>query len=225
MQLPNNEWGTLLQQELSKTYYKQLHQYIIAEYSSSIIYPLQHHIFRALELTDYSDTHVVILGQDPYHGEGQAHGLAFSVQPPVPPPPSLKNMFKELESDLGIAAPQHGNLEGWAKQGVLLLNTVLTVRAGEANSHQGKGWETFTDEIIRLLSKREEPVIFVLWGKPAQTKKKIIAQHHIIIESAHPSPLAAYRGFWGSKPFSTINQYLSELGQQPIHWEQTDGAV
>jgi len=225
MQLPNNKWGKLLQHELSKPYYKQLQQYIIAEYGSSIIYPEQQHIFRALELTDYTDTRVVILGQDPYHGEGQAHGLAFSVQPPVPPPPSLRNMFKELENDLNIAAPQHGSLEGWAKQGVLLLNTVLTVRAGEANSHQGKGWETFTDEIIQLLSQREEPVVFVLWGKPAQTKKKLIASHHIIIESAHPSPLAAYRGFFGSKPYSRINHQLSKLGKQPIHWEQTEGAV
>src|SRR5690606_40419844 len=221
MQLPSNEWGKLLQQEQLKPYYKQLQQFIIAEYSTLNIYPKQDHLFRALELTDYSDTRVVILGQDPYHGEGQAHGLAFSVQPNVKLPPSLRNMFKELENDLGIAAPQHGNLEGWARQGVLLLNTVLTVRAGEANSHQGKGWEVFTDEVIQLLSKRENPVIFVLWGKPAQAKKKLIAAHHIIIESVHPSPLAAYRGFFGSKPYSTINRHLAELGQQAIAWDNT----
>jgi len=221
MQLPSNEWGKLLQQEQLKPYYKQLQQFIITEYSTLNIYPKQDHLFRALELTDYSDTRVVILGQDPYHGEGQAHGLAFSVQPNVKLPPSLRNMFKELEIDLGIAAPQHGNLEGWARQGVLLLNTVLTVRAGEANSHQGKGWEVFTDEVIQLLSKRENPVIFVLWGKPAQAKKKLIAAHHIIIESVHPSPLAAYRGFFGSKPYSTINRHLAELGQQAIAWDHT----
>lgn len=221
MKLPSNEWGKLLQQEQLKPYYKQLQQFIITEYSTLNIYPKQDHLFRALELTDYSDTRVVILGQDPYHGEGQAHGLAFSVQPNVKLPPSLRNMFKELENDLGIAAPQHGNLEGWARQGVLLLNTVLTVRAGEANSHQGKGWEVFTDEVIQLLSKRENPVIFVLWGKPAQAKKKLIAAHHIIIESVHPSPLAAYRGFFGSKPYSTINRHLAELGQQAIAWDHT----
>jgi len=218
MQLPNNDWGKLLEPELTKPYYKQLQQYIIAEYSSSIIYPKQHQIFRALELTDYDQTRVVILGQDPYHGEEQAHGLAFSVEPPVLPPPSLKNMFKELEQDLNILAPQHGNLASWANQGVLLLNTVLTVRAGEANSHRGKGWETFTDRIIELLSERTQPLIFVLWGKPAQAKKKKIASHHIIIESAHPSPLSAYRGFLGSKPYSTINEHLIQLGQQEIDW-------
>ncbi|HIW34189.1 MAG TPA: uracil-DNA glycosylase [Candidatus Paenibacillus intestinavium] len=218
MQLPNNQWGQILQAEYNKSYFEQLLQFINLEYEQHIIYPSKNQIFHALQLTDYDKTRVVILGQDPYHGEGQAQGLAFSVENHLPLPPSLRNIMKERFSDVAIADSGNGSLEKWAKQGVLLLNTVLTVRAGEANSHQKKGWELFTDAIITKLSNKEEPLIFVLWGKPAQHKKQLIAPHHIIVESVHPSPLAAYRGFFGSKPFSKINEHLNSLGHQPIDW-------
>jgi len=218
MQLPNNQWGKILQSEYNEPYFEQLSQFIELEYEKHIIYPTNNQIFYALQLTDYDQTKVVILGQDPYHGEGQAEGLAFSVSNDMPLPPSLRNIMKERTSDIGIADSGRGSLVEWAKQGILLLNTVLTVRAGEANSHQQMGWELFTDAIISKLSNKEEPIIFVLWGKPAQQKKQLIAPHHIIIESVHPSPLAAYRGFWGSRPFSKINEHLSLLGHQPIDW-------
>lgn len=218
MHFPNNNWNLILQAEYSKSYFEQLLQFIELEYEQHIIYPPKNQIFQALHLTDYDNTKVVILGQDPYHGEGQAEGLAFSVANHLPLPPSLRNILKERASDIAIAESSNGSLEKWATQGVLLLNTVLTVRAGEANSHQKKGWELFTDAIISKLSEKEEPVIFVLWGKPAQLKKRLIASHHIIVESVHPSPLAAYRGFFGSKPFSKINKHLISLGHPPIDW-------
>ena len=219
MQLPNNKWGTLLAPQLELPYFQQLRSFIIAEYDKHTVYPKKEHIFEALKLTDFDDVKVVILGQDPYHGPNQAHGLAFSVQPNIPLPPSLRNIFKELEQDLNITlATTHGDLTGWAKQGVLLLNTVLTVRAGEANSHKHKGWENFTDEIIKLLGEREKPIVFMLWGKPAQAKRKWIGKHHIVLESVHPSPLSAYRGFFNSKPFSHINNGLAQLDEQAINW-------
>ena len=175
----------------------------------------------ALHTTGYSDVKVVILGQDPYHGPNQAHGMSFSVKPGVPQPPSLKNMLKELQDNLGYPIPDHGYLMKWAQQGVLLLNTVLTVRAGEANSHKGKGWEQFTDAIITKLAERQKPIIFVLWGRPAQAKKSIIARHpqHVILEAPHPSPLSAHRGFFGSKPYSKINEQLIAWGEKPIDWQ------
>lgn len=218
MQLPNNQWGHILKEEFHKPYFEQLSQFINSEYEQHIIYPPKNQIFRALQLTDYADTKVLILGQDPYHGADQAEGLAFSVPSHMPLPPSLRNIMKERASDIGITENSNGSLVNWAKQGVLLLNTVLTVRSGEANSHQQSGWELFSDAIISALSEKEEPIIFVLWGKPAQRKKRLIAPHHIIVESAHPSPLAAYRGFFGSKPFSKINEQLVALGQTPIEW-------
>ncbi|HAP8547220.1 uracil-DNA glycosylase, partial [Enterococcus faecium] len=190
------------------------------EYASQKIHPDMYHIYEALELTPYEEVKVVILGQDPYHGENQAHGLSFSVQPGVKIPPSLRNIYKELYDDLGIAPVQHGNLVSWAKQGVLLLNTVLTVREGQAYSHRGKGWERLTDTIIEKLNEREKPIVFILWGKPAQEKIKMIDKsRHIIITSPHPSPLSASRGFFGSKPFSKTNDALLALGEEPIDWQ------
>ena len=177
-------------------------------------------IFNALHYTSYADTKVLILGQDPYHEPGQAHGLSFSVQPNVPPPPSLVNIFKELETDLGCTVPNNGCLEPWARQGVLLLNTVLTVQAHRANSHRDKGWEIFTDKIISLLNQREKPVAFILWGSPARRKKAMITNpQHFIVESPHPSPLSAYRGFFGSRPFSKVNKFLESVGEEPINWQ------
>ncbi|HFS4779879.1 TPA: uracil-DNA glycosylase, partial [Enterococcus faecium] len=188
--------------------------------ASQKIHPDMYHIYEALELTPYEEVKVVILGQDPYHGENQAHGLSFSVQPGVKIPPSLRNIYKELYDDLGIAPVQHGNLVSWAKQGVLLLNTVLTVREGQAYSHRGKGWERLTDTIIEKLNEREKPIVFILWGKPAQEKIKMIDKsRHIIITSPHPSPLSASRGFFGSKPFSKTNDALLALGEEPIDWQ------
>ncbi|MFR3072044.1 MAG: uracil-DNA glycosylase, partial [Paeniclostridium sp.] len=187
---------------------------------TQVIYPDMYDIFNALKYTSYKDTKVLILGQDPYHGENQAHGLAFSVKPGVRIPPSLLNMYKELHADLGCFIPNNGYLVPWAEQGVLLLNTALTVRAHQANSHKGKGWEVFTDNIIKLLNLRDEPVIFVLWGNNARSKKKLIdTNKHYIIESAHPSPLSASRGFFGSKPFSKTNDILIKLGRAPINWQ------
>jgi len=221
MYLPSNLWGQRLSSQVNLPYFQSLYEFIIAEYANHKIYPKHEQIFTALELTDYDQVKVVILGQDPYHGEHQAHGLAFSVPATTPLPPSLKNMYKELEADLNVSLKDKaGDLTGWAKQGVLLLNTVLTVRAGEAFSHKQKGWEQFTDYIISSLNEKSDPIIFVLWGKPAQLKKKLISKHHIIIEAVHPSPLSAYRGFFGSKPYSTINNYLQQLGKQPINWLQ-----
>lgn len=219
MILPSNKWSEILAPQLTLPYYQALHQFIISEYEQQIIYPKQEQLFAALELTDYDDVKVVILGQDPYHGEKQAHGLAFSVPNGIALPPSLKNIYKELSEDLSIDTSNFsGDLSSWARQGVLLLNTVLSVRKGEAFSHKQKGWEIFTDAIIESLNDKKAPIIFVLWGKPSQQKKSLIAKHHIILEGVHPSPLSAYRGFFGSKPFSKINECLAANEQSPIHW-------
>lgn len=207
-------------EEFEKAYYLDLREFLLEEYQTRTVYPEKEDIFNALRFTDYDDVKVVILGQDPYHGQGQAHGLSFSVKPGVKIPPSLRNIFKELNADLGCEIPDHGYLKKWAEQGVLLLNTVLTVREGEAHSHRGKGWECFTDKVITLLNEREKPVIFILWGKPAQTKLKWIDEEkHNIIMSVHPSPLSARRGFFGSKPFSKVNELLKEQGEQEIDWQ------
>ena len=220
MRSMQNGWAPLLAEEFEKAYYLDLREFLMEEYQNKTVYPDKEDIFNALRYTDYDKVKVVILGQDPYHGPGQAHGLSFSVKPGVAIPPSLRNMFKELKADLGCEIPNHGYLKKWADQGVLLLNTVLTVRKGEAHSHKGKGWETFTDKVITLLNDRQEPVIFILWGKPAQSKLKLIDESkHKIITSAHPSPLSARRGFFGSKPFSRVNEILREWGRQEIDWQ------
>ena len=215
----HNSWQELLKEEFEKNYFVALQAFLDTEYQTQTIYPEQPHIFEALEQTPYEEVKVVILGQDPYHGPNQAHGLSFSVQPGVKIPPSLRNIYKELETDLGISPVDHGYLMSWAKQGVLLLNTVLTVRDGQANSHRSQGWEQLTDAVIQKLNERQEPVIFILWGKPAQQKIKRIDDRHIIIQSVHPSPLSAYRGFFGSKPFSKTNEALIHLGKTPINWQ------
>lgn len=215
-----NTWQTLLAPEFKKPSYLHLHEFLKQEYATKTIYPDMYHIYEALKLTPYEKVKVVILGQDPYHGPHQAHGLSFSVLPGVKIPPSLRNIYQELQADLGIPPAQHGYLVSWAKQGVLLLNTVLTVEAGKAYSHRGKGWEALTDAVISLLNQREDPVIFILWGKGAQEKEKMIdTSHHIILKAPHPSPLSAHRGFFGSKPFSKTNAALLALGKEPIHWE------
>ncbi|MEH6975566.1 MULTISPECIES: uracil-DNA glycosylase [Bacillus] len=215
-----NDWEPLLAPEFEKPYYQKLRQFLKEEYSTHVIYPRANDIFNALHYTSYEDTKVVILGQDPYHGPDQAHGLSFSVQPGVKTPPSLQNMYKELHADLGCEIPNNGYLVKWAEQGVLLLNAVLTVRQGEANSHKGKGWEHFTDRVIELLNEREKPLIFILWGRHAQAKKKLITNsNHHIIESVHPSPLSARRGFFGSKPFSKVNDLLSSMDEKKIDWQ------
>ncbi|MGE7986426.1 uracil-DNA glycosylase [Lysinibacillus fusiformis] len=216
-----NDWQEILAAELEKPYYHTLRQFIANEYSMHTIYPPLKDVMNAFYTTAYHDVKVIILGQDPYHGPNQAHGLSFSVKPGIPHPPSLRNMLQELQDDLGCPIPQDGTLTKWAEQGVMLLNTVLTVRAGQANSHKNQGWEQFTDAVIDKLAAREEPLIFVLWGKPAQRKKQLIRKHdtpHVILEAPHPSPLSAYRGFFGSKPYSKINQQLVEWGKQPIDW-------
>ena len=220
MEIFRNDWGQYLKEEMAQPYYRQLRQFLIGEYSTKQVYPDMYSIFNALHYTSYADTKVLILGQDPYHEPGQAHGLSFSVQPNVPPPPSLVNIFKELETDLGCTVPNNGCLEPWARQGVLLLNTVLTVQAHRANSHRDKGWEIFTDKIISLLNQREKPVAFILWGSPARRKKAMITNpQHFIVESPHPSPLSAYRGFFGSRPFSKVNKFLESVGEEPINWQ------
>jgi len=214
-----NDWKDILHDEIKKDYVKNLEKFLETEYQTKTIFPKKEEIFSALNDTSFDDTKVVILGQDPYHGDNQAHGLSFSVMPDTKIPPSLANIFKELSQDLYVDTPNTGYLVPWSKQGVLLLNTVLTVEKGKANSHKNKGWENFTNCIIKSLNKKETPVIFVLWGKPAQTKKQLIDQNkHIIIEAPHPSPLSAYRGFFGSKPFSNINQALIKTNQVPIDW-------
>ena len=213
--MPN--WKDVLADEMEKSYFKELQSFLDKEYKEQTIYPVRSDIGSAFRVTPFNEVKVVILGQDPYHGVGQAHGMSFSVKPGVKIPPSLRNMYKELAEDLGCSIPTSGYLESWAQQGVLLLNTVLTVRAGQANSHKGMGWETFTDAVIQKLSEREKPVIFVLWGKPAQSKKALIdGRKHAIIEAPHPSPLSAHRGFFGSKPYSNINAKLLEQGEKPI---------
>jgi uracil-DNA glycosylase len=220
MTLLKNGWAPLLAEEFEQAYYLDLREFLMEEYQNETVYPEKKDIFNALRYTDYEDAKVVILGQDPYHGPGQAHGLSFSVKPGVAIPPSLRNMFKELNEDLGCTIPNHGYLKKWADQGVLLLNTILTVRKGEAHSHRGKGWEIFTDKVISLLNEREKPVIFILWGKPAQSKLKWIDENkHKIIQSVHPSPLSARRGFFGSRPFSKVNEILQEWGSKEIDWQ------
>lgn len=220
MEIFHNDWADYLNDELQQPYYRQLRQFLIQEYRTHRIYPDMYAIFNALHYTSYEDTKVVILGQDPYHGPGQAHGLSFSVLPGVQPPPSLQNIFQELQDDLGCTIPNNGCLKPWAEQGVLLLNTVLTVREHQAGSHQRHGWETFTDKIISLLGKREKPMAFILWGSPARRKKELITNpKHLIVESPHPSPLSAHRGFFGSHPFSRVNAFLESTGQQPINWQ------
>ncbi len=220
MKILKNDWAPLLEEEFNKPYYLKLREFLIKEYTTRTIYPDKYHIFNALHFTPYSEVKVVILGQDPYHGPGQAHGLSFSVQPGITPPPSLKNIFIELHNDLGCTIPNHGCLVSWAKQGVLLLNTVLTVRRGQANSHKGMGWEFFTDKVISILNSRKEPIVFLLWGKHAQEKQRLItSSHHLIIKSPHPSPFSAARGFFGSRPFSRANKFLKETNQGEIDWQ------
>lgn len=215
-----NDWLTAIGNEFSQPYYKELYKFVVSEYNRYIIYPKAEDIFNAFHLTPLSQVKVVILGQDPYHNEGQAHGLCFSVQPRTQIPPSLVNIFKELNEDLGCYIPNNGFLEKWAKQGVLLLNTVLTVRAHQAFSHQGKGWEQFTDAVIRAVNEQDRPIVFILWGRPAQAKKSMLTnKKHLILEAPHPSPLSAYRGFFGSKPFSKTNEFLVKNNSQPIDWQ------
>lgn len=222
----NNDWDTLLADEFKKDYYLALREFLKSEYSSRRIYPHMNDIFNALRYTSYEDTRVVILGQDPYHGFGQAHGLCFSVKAGVPPPPSLKNIFKELEEELGIPAPQSGELVGWAKQGVLLLNTTLTVREGAPQSHKGQGWERFTDEIISIVNKKETPVVFMLWGGNARSKKSLITNpKHLVLECAHPSPLSAYAGFFGCGHFASANDFLLKNQLLPINWAQINDYI
>lgn len=220
MEIFHNDWKTPLAPELEQQYYRELRRFLITEYRTRQIFPDMYDIFNALHYTSLADTKVVILGQDPYHEPGQAHGLSFSVKPGVQPPPSLINIFKELSTDLGCTIPNNGCLKPWADQGVLLLNTVLTVRAHQANSHKGKGWEIFTDRIISILNEREKPMAFILWGRPARMKKAMITNpNHFVVESPHPSPLSAYAGFFGSRPFSQVNDFLKRTGQTPIDWQ------
>ena len=215
-----NDWAGLLNDEFNKEYYQTLRNFLTNEYKTKTIYPDKYDIFNALHFTSYKDIKVVILGQDPYHGPGQAHGLSFSVNPGIKIPPSLLNIYKELNSDLGCYIPNNGYLKKWADQGVLLLNTSLTVRAGEANSHKSIGWEIFTDRIISLVNEKEDPVVFLLWGNNAIKKKNLITnKKHLILTSAHPSPLSASRGFFGSKPFSKINNFLISVNKKPIDWQ------
>lgn len=218
-----NDWDELLKEEFRKEYYLRLRQFLKTEYRTKTIYPDMYKIYEALRLTSYQDTKVVILGQDPYHGPNQAHGLAFSVQPGVEIPPSLVNIYKELEADLGCYIPNNGCLEYWAKQGVLLLNTSLTVIAGQANSHRSIGWEIFTDHIIQLLNKKPTPVVFLLWGSNARSKAAFITNsRHLVLTSVHPSPLSASRGFFGCRHFSRANEFLKGTGQKPIDWQIPD---
>lgn len=219
----HNDWEPLMRDEMSRPYYQELRKRLAEEYRSRTVYPHMSHIFQALHLTSFAETKVVILGQDPYHGPGQAHGLSFSVLPGVRQPPSLQNIFKELRDDLGCPIPNHGCLEHWARQGVLLLNAVLTVRESEPNSHKGLGWETLTDRIIASLGAREKPLAFILWGRHAQQKAQYLDRsRHFVVESAHPSPLSAHNGFFGSRPFSRCNEFLRSAGQSEIDWRLPD---
>lgn len=214
-----NDWDTVLADEFEKDYYKKLREFLIKEYRKGTVYPDMYSIFNAFKATAYSDVKAVILGQDPYHEPGQAHGMAFSVMENTKIPPSLVNIYKELKDDLGIEPATHGYLMNWAKQGVLLLNTALTVRAHQANSHKNKGWEVFTDHVIEVLSKREKPMVFILWGNNAKSKQKLIDSHHLVLTGAHPSPLSAYNGFYGGQYFSKTNDFLEKNGQKPIDWK------
>jgi len=220
------DWNEVLSDEFQKPYYLKLRQFLQKEYMEEVVYPIKEDLWTAFKLTPFNKVNVVILGQDPYHGAGQAHGLSFSVQPGVKIPPSLRNMFKELAADISCPAPSEGSLIGWAEQGVLMLNTVLTVREGQAHSHKRQGWEDFTDEVIRRLSDREEPVVFVLWGRPAQEKKALIdLARNGIVEAFHPSPLSASRGFFGSRPYSKTNDLLASWNKQQIDWCRTNDTL
>ncbi len=216
----DNDWLVPLQAEFRKPYYAALYKFVSHEYNTTQVFPPSDDIFNAFHMTPLGEVKVVIIGQDPYHEPGQAHGLCFSVKPGVEIPPSLVNIYKELQDDLGCYIPNNGYLVKWAKQGVLMLNTVLTVRAHRANSHHGQGWEEFTDAAIRALNTQDRPIVFILWGKPAQSKKSMLNNpNHLILEAPHPSPLSAYRGFFGSKPFSKTNEFLKEKGVEPIDWQ------
>ena len=218
-----NDWDKILGDEFKKDYYLKIRDFLKKEYSSYTIFPSMYDIFNALKYTSYEGTRVVILGQDPYHEPGQAHGLSFSVKKGIKIPPSLVNIYKELKTDVGMEIPSHGELTSWANQGVLLLNATLTVRLGQANSHQSIGWGIFTDEVIKKLNERSEPIVFILWGGNARSKKKYITNpNHLIIESAHPSPLSAYNGFLGSRPFSRANEFLISKGFEPINWNSVN---
>lgn len=219
----SNDWLQPLKPEFAKPYYKKLYYTVTEEYRTRQIFPPADDIFNAFAFTPLNNVKAVILGQDPYHGEGQAHGLCFSVKPDVEIPPSLVNIYKELQDDCGCRIPNHGYLTKWAEQGVLLLNTVLTVRAHQANSHRGIGWEEFTDAAIRILNEQDRPIVFILWGRPAQMKKSMLTNpKHLILEAPHPSPLSAYRGFFGSRPFSRTNKFLQQNGVEPIDWQIED---
>jgi uracil-DNA glycosylase len=217
MNVPES-WRDVLRNEISQPYFADLSEFVLRERKASTVFPSEREVFTALQLTSPHEVRVVIVGQDPYHGAGQAHGLSFSVQHGTPIPPSLRNIYSELHSDLDIPLPSHGNLEAWAKQGVLLLNSTLTVREGEAGSHAGYGWETFTDAIISYLGSRQQHIVFMLWGAHAGKKTSLIGQHHTVITSVHPSPLSAHRGFFGSRPFSQANRALSNHNQPEINW-------
>ncbi|ADU22192.1 uracil-DNA glycosylase [Ruminococcus albus] len=218
-----NSWDNILAEEFKSDYYLQLREFLKREYAQQTIYPNMYDIFNALKYTAYEDVKVVIIGQDPYHGEGQAHGLCFSVKRGIMPPPSLQNIFKELQNDVGFRMPDNGELTDWTKQGVLLLNAVLTVRAGQANSHRGMGWEKLTDAVISKLNEREKPIVFMLWGRNAKEKQKLITnKNHLVLTAAHPSPLSAYNGFFGCRHFSRANEFLTQTGQEPIDWSISD---
>lgn len=216
----NNDWDILLKDEFEKEYYQNLRQFLVEEYNHKIIYPKPEDLFNALRYTSYQDTKVVIFGQDPYHNPNQAHGLCFSVQKPTPAPPSLINIYKELNAEYGYPIPNHGDLTSWASQGVLLLNTILTVEQNKPMSHANKGWEIFTNHIIELLNNHDTPIVFMLWGTPSKAKKKLITNpKHLILECAHPSPLSAYRGFFGCNHFKLANDFLITNNLQPINWK------
>ena len=218
-----NSWDELLKEEHKKDYFIKLKEFVINEYKTKTVYPKMSEIFNAFTKTSYENVKVVIIGQDPYHGENEAEGLSFSVKVGIQKPPSLINIFSELKSDLGIDPPNHGSLVSWTKEGVLLLNSTLTVIKDTPKSHSNKGWEIFTDEVIKLINKKTTPVVFILWGSDARSKKSLITNKiHYIIESAHPSPLSAYRGFFGSKPFSKTNEFLIKNGIKPINWKIED---
>ena len=220
MGMIENDWLAELESEFQKPYYKNLYEFVRTEYNTGQVFPPADDIFNAFHLTPLSKVKVVIIGQDPYHDVGQAHGLCFSVKPEVKIPPSLVNIYKELHDDLGCTIPNNGYLVKWADQGILMLNTVLTVRAHQANSHRGKGWEEFTDAAIRALNKQDRPIVFILWGRPAKKKKKMLNNpKHLILKAAHPSPLSAHNGFFGSRPFSQTNKFLQENGIEPIDWQ------
>lgn len=218
-----NSWDSILAEEFKSEYYLKLREFLKREYAQQTIYPNMYDIFNALKYTAYEDVKAVIIGQDPYHGEGQAHGLCFSVKRGVMPPPSLQNIFKEMQNDVNFRIPNNGELTDWTKQGVLMLNAVLTVRAGQANSHRGMGWEQLTDAVIRKLNEREKPIVFMLWGRNAKEKQKLITNsHHLVLTAAHPSPLSAYNGFFGCRHFSRANEFLVQTGQEPIDWSISD---